>query len=427
MELGVKRFVLVWHRRCGKDVTSVNLMIDQMLQRPGSYYHLFPTARQGRKAIFEGIGKDGHAYMDHFPKQIIQRKNDQEMLIEVKGAKGNSIYQVVGTDKGMDYLRGTNPVGVIFSEYSRMSPAVWDTIRPILRENDGWAIFAYTPWGENHGYDMYNMAKDNDEWFASLLTVDNTTDHEGKPLISQTDVQEERDSGMSKEMVAQEFYCSWQSALPGAYFASEMETALEQGRITQVHYEPELPVDTYWDLGVADENAIWFAQHVGNETRLIDYYENSGEGLVHYIQALRGKPYVYGKHHAPHDIQVREFSTGRSRRDTAMNLGIDFIVGKKVEKMESIDSLRRYLGRCWFDAEKCKLGIAALRNFHKSYNDKTRTFSSPVHDWSSHGVDALMECSNAFYLDGFEESNTKQTQSLNDYDIFNSGRNDFFN
>jgi len=364
--------------------------------------------------------------MDHFPKQIIARKNDQEMLIEVKGAKGNSIYQVVGTDKGMDYLRGTNPVGVIFSEYSRMSPAVWDTIRPILRENDGWAIFAYTPWGENHGYEMYNMALNNDEWFASFLTVDDTTDHAGKRLISDADVQEEKDSGMSGEMVAQEFYCSFQSALPGAYFASEMESALEQGRITQVAYEPELPVDTYWDLGVSDSNAIWFAQHIGNETRLIDYYENSGEGLLHYIQALRQKPYVYGKHYAPHDIEVREFSTGRSRRDTALNLGIDFIVGKKIDKMESIDSLRRFLGRCWFDQGRCKTGIAALRNFHKAFNDKTRTFSSPVHDWSSHGVDALMECSNAYYLDGFEQTARKQTQTLNEYDIFNTGKTDIF-
>ena len=401
-------------------------MIDQMLQRPGSYYHLFPTGRQGRKALFEGIGKDGMAYMDHFPKEIIARKNDQEMLVEVKGAKGNSIYQVVGTDKGMDYLRGTNPVGVIFSEYSRMSPAVWDTIRPILRENDGWAIFAYTPWGENHGYDIYNMAKDNDEWFASLLTVDDTVDHDGTRLISDSDVEEERNSGMSKEMVAQEFYCSFQSALPGAYFASEMESALEQGRITQVAYEPELPVSTYWDLGVSDANAIWFAQHVGNETRLIDYYENSGEGLVHYIQLLRSKEYVYDRHYAPHDIEVREFSTGRSRRDTALNLGIDFMVGKKIDKMEAIDSLRRFLGRCWFDQDKCKVGIAALRNYHKAFNDKTRTFSSPVHDWSSHGVDALLECSNAYYLDGFEDISRKPTQSQYDYDIFNNRGNSTF-
>jgi hypothetical protein len=364
--------------------------------------------------------------MDHFPKEIIARKNDQEMLVEVKGAKGNSIYQVVGTDKGMDYLRGTNPVGVIFSEYSRMSPAVWDTIRPILRENDGWAIFAYTPWGENHGYDIYNMAKDNDEWFASLLTVDDTVDHDGTRLISDSDVEEERNSGMSKEMVAQEFYCSFQSALPGAYFASEMESALEQGRITQVAYEPELPVSTYWDLGVSDANAIWFAQHVGNETRLIDYYENSGEGLVHYIQLLRSKEYVYDRHHAPHDIEVREFSTGRSRRDTALNLGIDFMVGKKIDKMEAIDSLRRFLGRCWFDQDKCKVGIAALRNFHKAFNDKTRTFSSPVHDWSSHGVDALLECSNAYYLDGFEDISRKPTQSQYDYDIFNNRGNSTF-
>ena len=402
-------------------------MIDQMLQRPGSYYHLFPTGRQGRKAIYEGIGKNGIRYMDHFPKEIIARKNDQEMLVEVKGAKGNSIYQVVGTDKGMDYLRGTNPVGVIFSEYSRMSPAVWDTIRPILRENEGWAIFAYTPWGENHGYDLFNMAKDNDEWFASFLTVDDTEDHDGNRLISDSDVDEERKSGMSKEMVAQEFYCSFQSALPGAYFASEMESALEQGRITKVGYEPELPVSTYWDLGISDANAIWFAQHIGNETRLIDYYENSGEGLVHYIQYLRSKEYVYDRHHAPHDIEVREFSTGRSRRDTALNLGIDFIVGKKIDKMESIDSLRRFLGRCWFDQDKCKVGIAALRNFHKAFNDKTRTFSSPVHDWSSHGVDALIECSNAYYLDGFESTGQKQTQTINDYDIFNNRGNSTLN
>ena len=401
-------------------------MIDRMLQRPGSYYHLFPTARQGRKAIYEGIGKEGHAFMDHFPKQIIARKNDQEMLVEVKGEKGHSIYQVVGTDKGMDYLRGTNPVGVIFSEYSRMSPAVWDTIRPILRENEGWAIFAYTPWGENHGYELYNMAKGNDEWFASFLTVDDSTDHKGKRLLTDTDVQEEKDSGMSKEMVAQEFYCSFQSALPGAYFASEMESALEKGRITQVAYEPELPGETYWDLGLADSNAIWFAQHVGNETRLIDYYENSGEGLMHYIHVLRNKEYVYSRHHAPHDIEVREFSTGRSRRDTALNLGIDFIVGKKIDKMESIDALRRFLGRCWFDQDKCKVGIAALRNYHKAFNDKTRTFSSPVHDWSSHGVDALIECSNSFYADGFEDSDKRPTQCQSDYDIFNWGKKMLF-
>jgi hypothetical protein len=364
--------------------------------------------------------------MDHFPSQIVVRKNDQEMLVEVKGDKGNSIYQVVGTDKGMDYLRGTNPVGVIFSEYSRMSPAVWDTIRPILRENDGWAIFAYTPWGENHGYELYNMARGNDEWFASFLTVEDTADHAGNPLISAKDVQEEKDSGMSKEMVNQEFYCSFQSALPGAYFANEMEAALEQGRITRVAYEPELPVDTYWDLGMADSNAIWFAQHIGNETRFIDYYENSGEGLVHYIQVLRNRPYVYGQHYAPHDIEVREFSTGRSRRDTALNLGIDFMVGKKIDKMESIDSLRRFLGRCWFDQDKCRLGVAALRNYHKTFNDKTRAFSSPVHDWSSHGVDALMECSNAYYLEGMGESGEKPTQCQYEYDIFNSNRGPIF-
>tara|TARA_R100001594_G_scaffold58437_2_gene92405 strand:+ start:712 stop:1758 length:1047 start_codon:yes stop_codon:yes gene_type:complete len=348
------------------------------------------------------------------------------MLIEVKGEKGNSIYQIVGTDKGLDYLRGTNPVGVVFSEYSRMSPLVWDTIRPILRENDGFAIFATTPWGQNHAYDLYRMAKDSDTWYASLLTVDDTKDENGRSIVSEDDVEEERQSGMSDEMIAQEFYSSFQAALPGAYFSKEMSAAELEGRITKVPYDPDLPVDTYWDLGVDDATSIFFAQSTSHETRIIDYYEGSGEGLIHYIRYLKDLEYVYGKHFAPHDINQREFSTGRSRRDTALTLGIDFTPGIKVDKSESIDSARRFIKRCYFDKEKCYAGINALMNYHKAWNDRTRNFSGPVHDWSSHAADAFMEMANSFYALVPMSQTMNHPTAQTDFDIFNAPSGNIF-
>ena len=396
-------------------------MIDQMVQRAGSYYHLFPTGRQGKRAIWEGVGKDGFPYLKHFPNELVVRKNDQEMLIEIKGERGNSIYQVIGTDKGLDYLRGTNPVGVIFDEYSRMSPAVWDTMRPILRENEGFAIFAYTPCGMNHGFDLFNMAKENDNWFASLLTVDDTG------IVSEADIEEERKSGMLEEYVQQEFYCSFTSSLAGAYFAKEMQKAEDDGRVCNVPYEPDLPVTTFWDLGINDSTAIIFAQILPHETRIIDFYENSGEGLTHYIKMLKEKPYVYGEHYAPHDIAVREFTTGRSRRDTALSLGVDFLVGQRIDKSESIDSLRRYLSRCWFDREKCNVLVSALMNYRKSYDERNKTYrSTPVHDWSSHACDSAMLMANSFYQLMGEVKHQNNEFADTGYDVFNSDRNQIF-
>jgi len=415
---GCKRAVLVWHRRAGKDKTALNMCVKQMLSRVGMYFHLFPTARQARKAIWDGIDKNGQKVLDHFPKEIVAKKNEADMKITLVNG---SIYQLVGTDMALDWLVGPNPVGLIFSEYPIMTPKAWDLLRPILRENEGWAIFIYTPRGQNHGHRMYEMAASNDNWFCSRLTIEDThRDSEGEDgalVIDQEALDEERAEGMSDEMIQQEYYCSFHAAIPGAYFSKEMTRMEDDDRITRVPWEPRLNVDTFWDLGIDDSMAITFAQQHGQEVRIIDYYEKSGEGLPHFISELKSKPYCYGSHNAPWDIEVRELTTGKTRRDTARSLGINFRAGKKVaHKEEAIEQARQLLNRTWMDRKKCEGLISALRNYHKEYDDKNQVFKArPVHNWASHGADSFMELAMSIRA---ERTKPMQTQAVNVGDLF---------
>ena len=149
-------------------------------------------------------------------------------------------------------------------------------------------------------------------------------------------------------------------------------------------------VETWWDLGIGDSTAIWFAQRVGQEIHLIDYYETSGESLAHYADKLEEKGYAYERHIAPHDIQARELGTGKSRLEVANELGIDFEVAPKLEVDHGIESVRNMLPNCWIDREKCKLGLDAIRQYRKQWDDKNQVFKNkPLHDWCSHAADAL--------------------------------------
>ena len=281
-------------------------------------------------------------------------------------------------------------MGCVFSEYSLQNPAAWDHIRPILRENKGWAVFNFTPRGRNHGYQIYNMARGNPKWFCELLTINDTG------LLTEEDIEEERLSGMSDNMILQEFYCDFTAANDGAYYGNQMREAREKGRIKEVRFEPDLPVDTWWDLGVNDATAIWFTQTLRSprEIRVIDYYENTDEGLGHYFgilqQKIMSEHYIYGSHYAPHDIKVRELTSGTSRKEIAKKMGVDFKIAPNESVAEGIEAVRQIIPVCWFDEEKCKRGIDALESYHKKWNDIHKTFSStPTDDWSSHGADAF--------------------------------------
>jgi hypothetical protein len=207
-----KRACLVWHRRAGKDKTALNFTVTQMMKRVGSYYYFFPTFAQGRKIIWDGIDKDGMKYTDHFPAEMVVASNASEMKVIVKHpvdkGRTGSLFQIVGTDN-FDAVVGTNPVGCVFSEYALQNPEAWDYFRPILTENGGWAIFLYTPRGQNHGLALLEMAKANPNWFWQILTVDDTRREDGTPVISEADIEEDRASGMSEDLVQQEYYCSF--------------------------------------------------------------------------------------------------------------------------------------------------------------------------------------------------------------------------
>lgn len=187
---------------------------------------------------------------------------------------------------------------------------------------------------------------------------------------------------------------SWEEPkIEGSYYGNQYTKAKEEGRIRQVLHEETLKVNTYWDLGVGDATSIWFTQQVGNEIRFIDFYENEGEGLPHYIQVLQSKPYTYGDHVAPHDIEVRELTSGKSRLEIAKSLGIRFKVAPKLSFDDGINAGRMIFSRCFFDEEKCKEGLLALKKYRKEWDEKRSVFKSyPVHDCFSHAADAFRYC-----------------------------------
>lgn len=355
-----------------------------MMERVGTYYYVFPTYNQGRKILWDGIDKEGKKFTDHFPRELIAKKNETEMKILFKNG---SLFQVVGADN-IDSVVGTNPVGVVFSEYSLIAPTVWGFIRPILAENGGWAIFVFTPRGENHAYDLYELAKNSSEWHCQMDKASQTG------VISEDVLNQERNEVIrlygDDALYLQEWECDFTVPIAGAYYAKNIMQAYEQGRVGVVPHEPRYQVDTWWDLGLDDSMSIWFTQTIGVELRVIDYMEGTGKGLPHYIAALKEKPYIYGKHTAPHDIRVRELSTGKERIETARTLGIDFQVAPKLPIMDGIDSCRALFPKCWFDSKNCHDGINALKSYRKQYDEKRKTYlNQPYHDWSSHAADAF--------------------------------------
>lgn len=418
---GFLRGVQVWHRRAGKEKTDLNLMVKKALERVGSYYYIFPELTQGRKILWDGADKDGFRFIDHIPKEIrYGRPNETEMKIRLKKPGTNepgSMIQIVGSDR-FNSVMGTNPVGMIFSEYSLQDPICWAYFRPILLENGGWAIFNYTPRGENHAFDLWNLAKaDPKRWFSQILTVDDTK------VVPVEALEEERQEYIrlygNDALFQQEYYCSFVVPIAGAYYADQIAKAISDGRIGKVPHEPRAQVDTWWDLGYNDRMCVWFTQSVGAELRVIDYLDGSGQGLPFYINLLHARAqelgYVYGKHTAPHDIEVHELSNGKTRRETAQGLGISFHVAPKLPKPDQIDAVRNIFSKCWIDNERCKDGLAALKSYRKQYDEKRKTYlNTPYHDWASNGADAFATLATALgtnYKSGLTDKADKYERS----------------
>lgn len=403
-QVGINRSLLFWHRRAGKDLFCVNLCATQAMQRIGAYWHIFPTYRQGRKIAWEGKTRDGRSFVDHFPKAMIERRRDAEMTLNFINPyapdQPGSSYHIIGADDP-DSQVGTNPVGMIFSEWAVMTdPAIWSFLQPILIENDGWALFITTPRGRNHAYRMMKRNESNPRWFVQVLGVDKTL-HEGNRVVNEEQIDAARQEGMTEDMVQQEFYCSFDAALENAYYGPEMRKALSENRITHVPFDPHLQVETWWDLGMADATAIWFAQRSMGQIRLIDYEYATGQSLAYYADLLHRKreewTCTYRAHLLPHDANARSLQTGYTTKKSLRDLGIENIrVMKKHGLQDGIQATRMMLPTCWFDEERCATGIEGLRQYVKQPlegqedPDGNQLYSNqPLHNWASHPADAF--------------------------------------
>ena len=394
LEEGGTRADVAAHRRWGKDDVSLNRAAVAAFERVGTYWHMLPEAAQARKAIWDAINPHtGKRRIDEaFPKELIETRREQDMLIRFKNG---STWQVVGSDN-YNSLVGSPPVGVVFSEWSLAKPDAWTYLRPILAENGGWAIFIWTPRGRNHATRAFESREQDPSWFT-LRSPATATDvftpeqlaKEKAELIAELGSEEEGEAKF-----ASEYLVDFDAAVPGAYYGSLLTKAREEGRITRVPYDPALKVDTAWDLGIDDYTAIWFLQRVGREVRAIDYYETSGEGLQSIVrEAIASRPYVYGAHHLPHDVMVRELGAGgKSRYETLGGLGLGNIsVGVAMDPEERINASRLLIPVTWFDAEKCSAGLDHLKQYRKRWNASLKTYTGPLHDEHSHGADAFGE------------------------------------
>lgn len=387
LENGAKRAVAVWHRRAGKDSLGLNWTACCAMQRPGVYWHLAPTQRQVRKIVWDNIDAAGRRMIDQaFPPELRESTHQQEMQIKLKGG---SIWQCVGSDN-YDSLVGANPVGVVMSEYSIADPAAWNYLRPILAENDGWALFLYTPRGRNHGHRLWKMANTNADWYCETLTVDDTK------AVSAEAVQAERRAGMAEDLIQQEFYCSFSASNPGAYYGAEIQAAYREGRVGRVPYAPGVPLESWWDLGMDDSTSIWVTQTVAREVRVLAYYENSGKGLAHYsdwLHAWAGERGLrFERHGLPHDVDVRELGTGKSRKETLEDeLRVYPVeVAPRLPINDGIEAVRRLLTQCWFDEQGCEQGLNCLSEYTKLFDETQGVFQQkPLHNWASHGADAF--------------------------------------
>lgn len=376
-----KRAICVFHRRAGKDYFGFHLMLERALAEPGQYYYVFPTYTQARKALWDLRDNEGKTLRDLVPSWALRSMNANEMKIILKSG---SLIQFVGAENP-DSLRGTNPKGIIFSEYAMCEPDVWQAIaKPILAQNGGWALFVTTPMGRNHFYDLYEQARTNPEWYVSLKTIEDTG------VVPMSIIESDRDEGMSEDLIRQEYFCEWSSGVDGLLYAAQIEKARQMGRIGSVSVDHAVPVHTAWDLGISDSTAIIAFQTVQTEIHVVNYLEATGKELAWYIERLREWGYTYGKHFAPHDVEARSLQTGLSLKQQAAKLGLAMVTLPGTGLQSGIQLTRATLSKCWFDETRCKHLLKALSKYTKTWDARRKVWSDqPRHDESSHGADAM--------------------------------------
>jgi hypothetical protein len=366
---------IVAHRRAGKTVAAINelIMAATECKRPAPRFaYVAPFASQAKDVAW--------SYLRQYTASIRgARASVSELRVDLPGGARIRLY---GADN-YNRLRGIYLDGVVLDEYADMDPRAWsEVIRPALADRGGWAAFIGTPKGRNAFWELYQRASASPDWLAMRLRASETK------LVAEEELVALK-AELSADEYAREMETSFEAAIAGAYYAEALTAAETAGRIGRVAHDPALEVHAAFDLGIGDSTAIWLAQFVGREIRLIDYIENNGVALDWYARALRERPYLYAPLILPHDARARELGTGKSRVEMLEGMGFSARIAPRLGVADGIEAVRRMLARTWIDEGRCEAGLRALRDYREKTDPKRRVSLGPLHDWTSHPADAL--------------------------------------
>lgn len=342
-----------------------------------------PNPRVAYVAPYFRQAKDvAWTYVKQYTSNIPGREvNESELRVDLPNGGRVRLY---GADNP-DALRGLYLDAVVLDEFADMRPRFLpEVIRPALSDRRGSLTLIGTPKGHNEFFDRWQDAQTDPEWFSMMLKASETNIVAAEELASAAKL-------MSEAQYAQEYECSFEAAIEGAYYGMAIEKAAQEGRIAALPHNPALPVYTAWDLGVGDDTSIWFAQRSGGWLHVIDHYATNGQPASHYVDVLRGKPYSYATHFLPHDADNREWTNGKSRLDTLKALGLNNLkVLPRMAVDDGINAVRLLLPTVRFDAENCKSGLESLRQYRREYDENKRMFKpTPLHNFASHDADAF--------------------------------------
>lgn len=370
--------IMVAHRRAGKTVACINDLNRAAItctNQDGRFAYVAPFYNQAKDVAWTYLKR----YASPIPGVSI---NESELRVDYPNGARARLY---GADNA-DRMRGGYLDGVILDEYADMHPGVWpEVIRPMLADRQGWALFIGTPKGRNDFHKRWEYAtKNKDQWFTLMLKASDSG------LLIQDELEAAKDE-MTAEQYAQEFECSFDAAILGAYYGAEIAELDSAGRIGEVAYEPDLPVHLVADLGIDDPSA-WIAFQVAHDgIRVLRAFENNGWALPRYVSEIKTWGYKIGDCWLPHDAKVKSLNDGRTRieilKDCAPDWEFRLIPDHKV--IDGINALRLTMPRLWIDGERCQLMLEAWRHYHAEYDEKAKVFKTyPKHDWSSHFADA---------------------------------------
>ncbi len=377
---GGKRAIAVWHRRAGKDILGLNWIVAAALKEIGTYWYIYPTYAQAKRSVWDGMTLDGKAYMSYIPDELIKENSQsKQKIVLING----SIIQFVGSDRPLN-LRGGGIKGAVISEYSYCNPKSIASLEPMFERSRAWVLYLYTPSDDprlTHGEELYNKYKDDKNTYCEVKNIEQTTDHDGRPLYDLKELKKGKGE-MSAAEKRREYYCDFEAYKysraeeEGNIFAADLNIAKIAGRIGFFPHDPAYSVDTYWDIGISNFTTIWFCQEKNDEIVVIDFYYNQNKPIDFYLNVLRSRGgYQYAKNVLPHDMNRRDPVTLEGRLTKANEMAEKlcfppFIIGSKYRNEERLEETRNFLGKCKIDSKRCHSGIEGLYDYDPSKRSK---------------------------------------------------------